>query len=867
MKFPLHCLAAAAALAVAMLAPQIASGQDRGSSMDAETLSENLRELDHEQSEIRSEIRRLRDHQNRLEELLRIVERQRRQQAQWESLQRRLQSDDLSESLSKSLERQRDDLEREIDGLWQLRVTSERQRDIAEQISFLREHDGKRSERLRGRLAIAAKDLEALHDGLQRWLDQPLDDASDSRAFEERLLELEEQVEVHWELVELVGEWIWAIEVEAFDEIEELEEEIDAFLTPDSVEPTERPNRHVDEQRPIDVSDESLARFRSTTLHEDVIPMLEAHCIECHGNEVSSGDLNLQSLISETPLVIHRAKWIDVMEQTKNHVMPPDDATQPSRKDREQLVLSLHNLIHQFDYSQVRHPGHEVTRRLTHQEYDNTVSDLFGVPVQVAARFPKELAGSSGFHNSGNTLFLQPTLMERYITAADEIVETLLPVDPKTDRQRAAIASVFLTPPASTPGESHSAESVLRRFVSRAYRRPLDENEQSRIMARYRDLIRLGNSHHDAIRSIVRQTLISPNFLLKFETSADGDTDQRINDWELANRLSYFLWASMPDDQLSSLARSGSLHRPDVLRGEVGRMLRHPRSASLGDQFAAQWLGSQHVGTRVRLDPIDNPWCTESLMKAMRDETSQFFHALVIDNEPVERLLDADFTFLNEELSNHYGIRGVQGPQMRRVDLRGSSRRGILGHASILATTSFPYRTSPVVRGKWVLDTLLGTPPPPPPPNVSELSDEILENETLTIRQKLARHRESSRCNACHREMDPIGLSLERYDWFGRYRLRSRRRLIDDRGSLPNGTEFSGLTGLNDVLRQQRSGDLLRQVTQKMLSYALGRQLEYYDETTVREILDSIGQHDNRFQPLIHEIVQSYPFQFKRSRP
>ncbi|MEM6780128.1 MAG: hypothetical protein AAF670_20925 [Planctomycetota bacterium] len=211
MRSPLHCLAAVVAMAIAMPAPQIASGQDRGSSMDAETLSENLRELDHEQSEIRGEIRRLRDHQDRLEELLRIVQRQRRQQAQWERLQRRLQSDDLSESLSKSLERQRDDLEREIDGLWQLRVTSERQRDIAEQISFLREHDGNQSERLRGRLALAAKDLDALRDGLQRWLDQPLDDSSDSRALEGRLLELEEQVEVHWELVELVGEWIWAI--------------------------------------------------------------------------------------------------------------------------------------------------------------------------------------------------------------------------------------------------------------------------------------------------------------------------------------------------------------------------------------------------------------------------------------------------------------------------------------------------------------------------------------------------------------------------------------------------------------------------------------------------------------------------------
>lgn len=219
---------------------------------------------------------------------------------------------------------------------------------------------------------------------------------------------------------------------------------------------------------------------------------------------------------------------------------------------------------------------------------------------------------------------------------------------------------------------------------------------------------------------------------------------------------------------------------------------------------------------------------------------------------------------MNGELAKLYGIRGVRGSQMRRIELEDEARRGILGHASVLAVTSFPYRTSPVVRGKWVLDTLLGTPPPPPPPNVSELSDELLENDRLTVRQKLERHRQSPRCSACHSEMDPLGLALEKFDWFGRYRSRYERGRIDTRGALPNGTEFEGLAGLRGVIIDQRHEDLVRQVASKMLAYALGRQLEYYDEPALRKILQSIEAQENRFQPLITEIVLSDPFQFKQ---
>jgi hypothetical protein len=352
--------------------------------------------------------------------------------------------------------------------------------------------------------------------------------------------------------------------------------------------------------------------------------------------------------------------------------------------------------------------------------------------------------------------------------------------------------------------------------------------------------------------------------LLKSELEQDTTAAHRITDWELASRLSYFLWSSMPDTELFDLAEQGRLHQPKVVRAQVQRMIADPKSETLGTIFVAQWLGSQHLGTRMRLDPIDNPWCTETLMAAMRNETAMFFHTLVKDNHQIQRLIDADFTFLNEELAKHYRIPGVVGQQMQRVSLKTDRRGGIFGQGSLLAVTSFPYRTSPVVRGRWILGDVLGTPPPPPPPNVSELPEEIEENRRLTFRQKLERHRRAPNCYACHSQMDPLGFSLENYDWFGRWRTKIRRRTVDAHGKLPNGTEFEGLAGLKKVIIEQRMDDLVRQIASKMLSYALGRQLEYYDVPAVRKIVAAVKEDDYRFHTLLHEVVMSYPFQYKK---
>ena len=400
----------------------------------------------------------------------------------------------------------------------------------------------------------------------------------------------------------------------------------------------------------------------------------------------------------------------------------------------------------------------------------------------------------------------------------------------------------------------------------RAFRRPPIEDEAKELHGVYARSRKAGESFGMAIRRALGAALVSPAFLLKSEIAQDTDESYQVSDYELACRLSYYLWASMPDDELFQLAAEKRLAKPGVLAEQVTRMLADPKAGTLGSVFAAQWLGFDALGVRVRLDPIDNPWCTDTLMAAMKKESAMVFTALVRENRPLKNLIDSKNTFVNEELAKFYKLKGVEGMAMRRVSHTDKRRYGLFGQASVLAVTSSPHRTSPIRRGEWILNSLLGTPPPPPPPDVGELDEEIEENRKLSFRQKLEMHSKDPRCNSCHREMDPLGFSLENYDWFGRWRTKSRGRTIDAKGKLPSGTEFEGPVGLREVILAEKLDDLARQVIRKMLSYGLGRQLEYYDEPAVRKILATFKKDGYRMQTLVREVVKSYPFQFRKNR-
>jgi len=415
--------------------------------------------------------------------------------------------------------------------------------------------------------------------------------------------------------------------------------------------------------------------------------------------------------------------------------------------------------------------------------------------------------------------------------------------------------------------EDACVTEILSTLARRAYRRPVLEEDVERLRKFYQEG-REDGDFETGIEMALRRLLVSPEFLLRVErdpVSGDGSPEQPyfITDLELASRLSFFLWSSIPDDRLIQVAAAGTLRDPEVLETEVRRMLADERAESLVSNFAAQWLYLRNLPA-VSPDFIAFPDFDETLRRAMRRETELFFESIVREDRGALDLLTASYTFVNERLAKHYGMPGVYGSHFRRVALPPESpRRGLLGQASILAVTGYATRTSPVVRGKWVLENLLGTPPPPPPPNVPPLSDDK-SDAVLSMRDRMEQHRSNPVCAACHALMDPVGLSMENFDAIGRWRtLTEGLAPIDASGGLPDGTTFDGVSGLRQAILD-RSEQFVRTMTERLLTYALGRATEHYDAPAIRAIEREAAADRYRFSSLVLGIVKSTPFQMRR---
>jgi hypothetical protein len=430
------------------------------------------------------------------------------------------------------------------------------------------------------------------------------------------------------------------------------------------------------------------------------------------------------------------------------------------------------------------------------------------------------------------------------------------------------------------------ARTILSSLMERAYRRPVtDEELKSKL-----DLVRLaqkeGDSFEEGIRLALQAILSSPNFLFRIERDKGSDpragyrgqtpsspvlarmqstpaaprvapTEYAVSDIELASRLSYFLWASMPDEELMRVAKNGTLHEPAVLEAQVRRMVADPKGYNLVENWAAQWLQLRNLG-RTKPDPERFPTVDDELLDAMRKETSMFVDAIIKEDRSLLDFIDAPFTFVNGPLARHYGITGVDGEAFQRVTLDGEQRSGILTQAAILTVSSYPTRTSPPVRGKWVMENLLGTPPPPPPDNVPQLNDSNIGTE-VSLRERLEQHRRDPSCSPCHVLMDPLGFGLENYDAVGAWRTHDGKFPIETAGTLPGGQTFNGSKGLKDILRG-KSDAFVRNVTEKMLTYSLGRGLERSDRPTVDTIARQVAASNYRFSALLMEVVKSKPF-------
>jgi hypothetical protein len=420
----------------------------------------------------------------------------------------------------------------------------------------------------------------------------------------------------------------------------------------------------------------------------------------------------------------------------------------------------------------------------------------------------------------------------------------------------------------TTPEEARPcATKIITDIGSAAYRRPLAPNDLKSIMAFYdRGASAHGGGFETGIREALEAILASPHFIFRFEETPSGTrAGQRytISDADLASRLSFFLWGAPPDDTLMALARRQALSNPDVLEAQAKRMLADRRSEALATRFAAQWLRLQDID-KVHPDALQFPNFREQLADDMRRETELFFDSIVRENRNVLELFSADYTFLNEPLAKHYGIPGVKGQEFRRVTYPDERRRGLLGQASILMLTSQANRTSPVLRGKWVMEVLLGSPPPPPPPNVPDLdkTGDAKDGRMLTTRERMEQHRANPQCQSCHQYMDPIGLALDNFDVMGQWRTREFGSPVDTRGMLYDGTPVSNLAELERAL-MKRPTPLVRTFTQNLLVYALGRRAEYYDGPTIRKIAADAEANGNRAQDFILGVVKSDAFRMK----
>ncbi len=419
----------------------------------------------------------------------------------------------------------------------------------------------------------------------------------------------------------------------------------------------------------------------------------------------------------------------------------------------------------------------------------------------------------------------------------------------------------------TSPGEEEAcAERILSTLMRRAYRRPVTDSDLEKPMEFFREARATGD-FDSGIEMALAAILVSPRFLFRVERDPEGvapNTVYRVSDLDLASRLSFFLWSSIPDDELLDTAVRGELGKPEVLEREVRRMLADPRSRNLVSNFAGQWLYLRNLAS-ITPDLRLFPDFDDNLRQAFRQETELFFESVLREDRSVLDLLRADYTFLNERLAKHYGIPHVYGSRFRRVSLgEDSERGGLLRHGSILTVTSYATRTSPVIRGHWILKNLLGASPPPPPPNVPALRDNTV-SATLSIRERLAEHRTNRACARCHDVMDPVGFAFENFDAVGRWRSFEGGRPIDASGGLPDGSEFEGVSGLEENLLK-RPEIFVGTLCEKLLTFALGRGVEHYDASAIRKVVREARPDDYRFSSLIVGIVTSTPFTMRRSQ-
>jgi len=599
-------------------------------------------------------------------------------------------------------------------------------------------------------------------------------------------------------------------------------------------------------------------------------------CFECHSAEKPKGDVILDRFENLDAIKAEPELWQTVLEKVQAYEMPPKKSGELSYDEFEKFRNFLRELPKpdKPDCNQIAsdrtanfYRGYVMSRRLNRAEYINTIRDLFGVThdFQLEQLLPADGGGGEGFDTTGETLFTSSIHIEKYLAAAEQVTGLILPDKSRGQNPelRAARERILFREPRRFEKPILIAREVILSFARRAWRRPVTDAEADQLMKLFARAHDRGDDFAVSVRLAIQSVLISPNFLFLAEPEPATSGVQRLADIPLASKLSYFLWSSLPDTELLSLAEQGKLSNTNIYRAQIQRMLKDPKAAALGERFALQWLDLDRLGGEVKPDATKYPEFNDSLAQAMKGEVAAYFNHLVRENRSLLDLIDSQYTFANQQLAELYGLQGITGAELRPVQLADARRGGILGMAGVHALTSYPVRTSPVLRGRWLLEALLGDKIPPPPPDVPALNEAAAEKPGgLSLRKQLELHRVKAECAACHDKMDPLGFGLENYDVLGRWRDELHGEPVEAKGTLPSGEIYEGPAGLKKILLARKE-QLIQHLARKMTGFAFGRELNKFDNCVIDDAMKALAQNDWRAGVLIETIAMSYPFQHR----
>jgi mono/diheme cytochrome c family protein len=602
-------------------------------------------------------------------------------------------------------------------------------------------------------------------------------------------------------------------------------------------------------------------------------PILQKHCFSCHGDESTKADLNLAYFAEYDMVLETREVWQHVFERVQAFEMPPRNSPELGFNEHQTLMRWLRALPSPpkpdcdqlaSDRNTSFYAGYVMSRRLNRAEYNNTVRDLIGVELHLEELLPADGGGGEGFDTAGSALFTSTIHIEKYLAAADRIVTTVLPdnandLSPELAKARARI---LIALPDENISPREAARKIVAEFSRRAFRRPVPVDEVERLLTMFERGWERGDGFVPSVRLALKAVLISPNFLFLAEPEPEQGGIHRLGPFPLASRLSYFIWSSMPDEELFSLAQNGLLLDDKVYRQQIRRLLADPKAQALGDRFALQWLDMDGLGTEVVPDPKRFPEFDPELNASMRREVMTFFNHLFREDRSLLELIDSDYTFVNARLARLYGLDDIGGSELQWTRLPDRNRGGIVGMAAVHTLTSYPLRTSPVLRGRWVLEVLLGEKVPLPPPDVPALEEHSEESAEVSLRRQLELHRTKAECAACHDKMDPLGFALENFDVLGRWREMDRGLPIDAEGQFGSGDSFTGPGGLKDVL-MKRKDQVMRNLVRKMAGFAYGRELNRFDNCVIDRTMEALQGNQYRAVVLVEQIATSFPFQHR----